>query len=746
MSKKRRKTSGRVKKRGIHANIKQINLAIKQGNYDKAIIILKSSKSQMKEVPYKTALAELYFRRAHRYYGTNSRQVLADLEQAATLMPDDALYAYHIGLKYHHNNQLSEAIKWYAKSLERDATFERAVFSLALAHQENGDDVQTLAVWQQLSAEQQAYFSEDGGKANELLKGINALSNQDYPVAESHFQKFIDNQSSPALTGAMAYDYLGRLALQRDNNALEQAQDYWQKAYDAGLRSETFLENYATLYVILIEDTIRTDGINAATDLIEQGLKRFPDHPRLQEVQSYLQLQSGYDAAGNNDWESALKAWNSVKNASGEVARRLAANMALAYEKLERWSEAADSWREFARRRGRKEGAQNWLSPGQVARLWSRISNLYMRDGDEEEAITTLQTALKYDADNPDMGIELARRYAEAERFEASHNQIDRVIKAQSGNAKALSFKAELAEIAPLGWSRGNEQGMRAWEAVIDTGDEAYVTIAEHRLKQLYLDEFSNASSWYYDENANIKLCEKGLKRFPEFSELRANYIGALLHAGKSKKKIQKELDLIDLSNERALHRLIDLIHIFDETKMAEDLLKKANANAPLGTEFYTGIANCAVNREQYDIADGYFDHAVEICQDEDEQKRVLVSKASAYGSNGLHKEADAILKKVLRQDARYGPAHIAYALIKFTDENIKDAKWHLKKAEKWAKETGDRETLDVVESLRFRFENPLASLLPPGFDPSMLPPEFFDMDIDDLLDSMEDVDEEGWF
>jgi len=742
MSKKRRKTSGRIRKKENRSNADHAKLAIKQGNYDKAIIILQSASSNMQEDRRKAALAELYFQRAYRYYDTNSRQALEDLRQAAKLKADDALYAYHLGLKYHRDNQLNEAIEWYDHSLNRDANFERALFPLALAHQENGDDIQSLPIWQRLTDEQKAYFSDDDETADDLLQGLNAATSKKWEAAETHFQAVIADKSSISSVRAIAYDYLGRLTLRRDDTIIEQAIKFWNKAYHLGLRSTDFLENFALGYIIQIEAIFQADGI-LAEDLIQEAIQYFPDHPRLQEIQSHLQLSSGYMAATENDWQAALSAWQAVNNAEGEVARRLSANLGLAYEKLEMWHEAAVSWREFAKRRGRKEGSKNWLSPEQVARLWSRISNLYMRVGEEDEAITTLQTALKYEPDSLDMGVELARRYAESGRVEASHNQIDRVTQKHKKSPKALAFKAELSEIAPQGWGFTNHQAMTAWDKVIQTGDEGYVDIAQQRLKDLYLDEFERLATWGFDPKMALKFAEEGLKKFPDFSVLRAQYIGELLEAKKSNKQIKKQLDQIDLTDENALHRLVDIFHIFEKPQLASDLLNRANTHTPLKADFYTGVAGCAVNREQYDIADGYFADALKVAEDENETKSVLIDQATTYASNGMYKEAEILLKGILKQDAKFGPAHLTYAMVNIASGDEKDAKWHLKKAEKWAKEVNEQEMIEMIEEIRFEMDNPLARLLPPGFDPSMLPPDFLDMALDGGFDMFDDFDEE---
>ncbi len=738
MAKKRRKTSGKIRKKGNRSDLQRARLAYKQSNYDKAILILQSGTDQIDQTQKENALAELYFRRAHRHDTAQPEQALQDFEKAADLQTDDAVYAYHVGLAYHRREQPGDAIEWYRKSLECDATFERAYFPLAIALYENGDPVQEDDVWQKITDEQKAYLSDDHAPNDPLLRGIRAIQQQDFDKAEQLLTLSID-KNTPAHLQAATYDYLGRLTLQRDPDNLEQALEYWQQAYDSGLRSPALLENLSLAYTLHIESFLAEDKVADARTMAQKAIQYFPDHTRLQQIQSHLLLRAGYNAAVEANWQDAINYWEAVENAESEVARRLAANMALIYEKLENWRAAADSWREFARRRGRKEGASNWLSPTQVARLWSRTSNLYMRAGEEDEAITTLKTALKYDPDDLDMGIDLARRYAEADRTEAAHNQIDRTLEKHPDSVKALSFKAELSEVAPLGWGLINRQAISAWKKVLETGDEAYVPVARQSLKALYLEEYQRIVMWPFGTQAALSLAEEALELFPDFSYMRAGYIGALLETEQPEHKIKEQLDKIDFSDLGALRYAISILYYFEQNQLVEDTLEKAKKQTTLTSEFYSGLGNMFLDREQDDLAETYFEKAVQAADNDEERHQAHISKASAYYDiNYDTDKARSIVKQVLKEDAHFGPAHVLSVMINLDKEDYKEAKWHLKKAERWAKKKNDREMLSMVERMRSMIENP-SSLFPPGFDPSMLPPG---MDIDDFLNEI-DMDDD---
>jgi tetratricopeptide (TPR) repeat protein len=249
------------------------------------------------------------------------------------------VYTYHLALDYHRRKDYEQAISWYRKALQADASYEKAVFPLALALAESGKAVQKDAIWQKLNVSQKAYFGEEPAANDRLLSGLEAAKKQQWDVAEKHFQALVDDSSTSAYARATAHDYLGRAVLRRDAAAVESALQHWRQAYDAGLRSPALIENIGLAFATRIENLLVTEQINAATELAQAANKYAPNHPRLNEIQAYVLLRAGYQAATAHDWETALEHWQAITNAEGDIARRLAADMALAYEKLEMWEQ-----------------------------------------------------------------------------------------------------------------------------------------------------------------------------------------------------------------------------------------------------------------------------------------------------------------------------------------------------------------------------------------------------------------------
>ncbi len=755
MSKKRNKTSGKIRKSRVANVARNARQALQQGNYDKAIVSLTSSQAKQ-VIPLErrqSALAEAYFRRACRYRNTSPKDALRDLQQTVDLMPEDALYTYHLGLLHHHMGNPQAAIEWYRKALSLDAELNRAALPLLLAMQATDasqQDLQAENAWQMLDGEQQALLTGNISEIDTGLPGaLSAMHNGDTHTARQRFEKVLKNTRVPKNQQAIVHDHLGRLAAAEDD--LESALQYWTKAYDLGLRSSTFKDNLALAYVLRLESLVTDENYEEATLLAKEPVKRNLDHPRLSDLRGHILLQRGYQSALKEDWLTALDHWKAA-NPDGATARALAANIALAHEKLEQYGQAADAWRDFVKRRSRTPGHKDYLTPEQVSRLWARISNLYARSEHAYQAVDTLKTALKHDPDNIELNLQLARRLAEISSTDAAHNQIERVLDMQPDHIEALVFNAELWEAAPKsgGFMFSPVTGIPQWRAVYETGDEGYAGMARQRLHDLYCEKVNFMMR--FNPDAARQTAKEALAEFPDFHSLRALYTETLYINRAAPTQIEAQIEKIDLTDENVLHQLIDITHIHNTD--ADAILQKAESLQPLTSDFYVGVAHCAVNRDQFDVAQTYYQRATERANDDDEKHSVIVSSAQAYYAHGDSDRAMEILEGVLEEDRQFGPAHLGMAAMAMEEEDNKKAKRHLRKARRWAKKNKDQTLLDQIEMLQFQLENPLGALggMLGGINTDALPPELREMlenmgpqGLANMLDSL-DFDDQDVF
>lgn len=729
MSKKRRKTSGKVSKSRNNETARTARQAFSNGNYDKVIITLNTTKAR-KFIPddrRMAALAEAHFRRAMRYRSRQPSDALRDLLKAVEQQPNEARYHYHLGLLHHQQGDYSAAVAAYRAAQAQNPDFDRAAVPLLFARRADGATVTELqadVAWASLSDEQRALLSGNASKdVGGLPAALMAMERGAIEEAEAQFAETLKGKRVPSGHKAVSHDYLGRIAARRDD--LPAAMGHWRKAYRLGYRDPVFLGNLALLHVLQAEAHIEAGDHQAAFELAEQANTYHLDHPRLPDIQAHTALALGYRAAQAGDWLTALDYWRKPQAASGATARALAANLGLAYEALESYGHAADAWRDFVKRRGRKEGSDDYLTPEQTGRLWSRVSGLYAQAGDGDEAVNTLKTALKHDPDNIEMNLQLARHLAEVGSIAAAHNQVDNTLKMDPNRIETLVLRAELWELAAPTphniWGGG--AGIDQWHAVLNAGDDAYASLAKQRLQALYSEQVRTVAR--FNAKRALEIATKAVEDFPDFHIVRANLIRLLYHH-KDSAAIWEQIDKLDLTNEHALHHLIDTAHIYKEDADAAAILARAEAQKTLPGDFYKGIARCAMDRKQIDIATGYYQVAIDRAEDDTARNHIRVDMAHEYYSSGMFDEAKSILNHVLEINRRFGPAHMGMAAIIHAEGGNKtDTKRHLRKARSWAKQHNDEDLLYEIETLTYHIDNPmpLGGLLG-GLDPSMLPPD----------------------
>jgi tetratricopeptide (TPR) repeat protein len=680
-----------------------------RGDYDHAIRDLATAYDPVmkSKLPgqIKRALAEAHFRRGQRYLFENTDQALADLQKAAELQPADGLYAYHSGLAHHRFDQVEEAIRWYEEALHRDPTFDRAQMMLALARRERGDDLTDTSLWHSLSDEQRTLLQ---GKSTHhpLMQAIEYLIGEEWQPASLSLQTQLAAQPAAHLKPLMHY-YLGVAAAGNDD--LRAAYDYWHQAHQAGLDHPTLPENLTLVATLLAEQAITEQHYQQSFDFAETGLGVDPEHRRLQDIEAHARLGLGVEAARQGDWAGALKKWQGAENTSGELARLMAANSAIAYEKMERWEAAAEAWREYARRRPRKASSDGYLTDEQVARLWERVADLYQRAGVNDEAITTLQNALKYDPDRPDLNLALVQSYLHNDQIEAAENQLHRFLKKNPDHAEALALKAEIVEAYGYDWWH-SLPSIREWKKVEATGDETFAPLARRRLADLYQQSFEEQMQWG-DSDLALESANQALSYNPENHHLRARMVRALLVLDKPEKEVKALIDQIDLSDVEVVVELISGYYFADRPQEAATLIQYIDTSYPLTSDALVDIGDMVLEaeRDALEMAEHYFDMALARTNDL-QQTRVGISMA--YRKAGYDDRTQEIWNKVLQEDPDYAPLHIVLGLAAFQEGDTREAKQHLRRAKKWASREDREDLLDMIARLREIIDNPFGQFM----------------------------------
>ena len=689
------------------------------------------------------ALAEAHFREGQFRLFSAPAEALQHLIDAAELNPEDALYAHHVGLALHRRGEADAALGWYRKALERDPTFRRSAYEICLILRQKKQPFERDPAWKQLDGTQQARLLGTSD-STPVEAGLAAYANGNWEQAQSALERAsLQGEALPAKLRGLVSNYLGALA-QRNGKP---AREYWSAAHNYGTQASTLPYNLGLAYTLQAEAALNDGNFTLALEEAEAGLRLLPDHKRLLDLQLFLRLRDGYQLAEQGKWKQALEIWKPVDTPTGANGRYLAANRALAYEKLEMHKDAAEGWREFARRRPRKSGAEDTLSEAQIARLWSRVSTLYMKAGLVDEAIDSLQTALKYQADDVQLGLALTQRYVEAERDESAVNQVARLYKAHPTNIDVLVLRAEMAEAGIQG--RGYYgvdpfmSGIAQWEAVYATHDETYAPVAHERLEALYPEVIDQLE--YMGRKAELwAVYERALKTLPDDHLLRAMYVTDLLQIPKRRKEALEQIALIDLLDDDALRQLIDGWHLAKAPAEAAALLDKAEALKPRDFDFYLDIANSAVERERPELAALYQQEALKRASSVQEQQKVRVSVAISH-SRTDPKKAIALLKEVVKEDKNCTPAWIGLIIGYMSIGELTTAKQALRDAERAARLSDDPAVMDAVEHVKQVLNSPFAGFPSIGGQPgTAFLPEMVDDEWDDGWDEFEEAEMPG--
>jgi tetratricopeptide (TPR) repeat protein len=660
-----------------------------------------------KRAQVQRALAEAYFRVGQHVLFMEPQKAVQHLTHAAELMPTDALYAYHVGLAHHRQQRLEAAVLWYKQALQRDPHFVRAAQMLALA--EKPAKALKAGEAQQMLVQCQQVFGT--GPAQPLFDALRAAEAGAWAEAEGALTA-LPVHELPLLAQGLVFYYQGLIA-QRGGDT-EKAYPFWSRAFETGLHTPALIENLTNSILLQAEVASAANRPELVQKLVQQGLQAAPSPKQFLEMKAYLGLQQGYAEAEAGDWQAALESWSALAGLGGQQGRAALINTALALEKLENWRSAAENWRDFARRRPRNESSEGWLAPEEVARLWERISGLYIRAGNPDEAVKTLQTALKYEPENPRLLLALARCYVDAGRYEAAQNQLDKLLAVAPDHIEALILCAEVSELDPgLSFRRRTPEpvpglsflptGIPEWEAVLARNDETYNALARERLEALYDQACGHALYFNRAADSIIMLSQRAFTRLPDNHYLRARCVQALLRAGGKKgcDEADRQIEQIDLTDSEALHQLIDGFHTVDAHKEAAALLAKAEALKPLDTVFYMGIANCAFDRGQAAIGEAYFDEAIKRSATREDREKLALIISTAHIQANQFEKAEASLLKLLAVDANNGLAQFILTLLLDRRGDRSGARQHLREAGRYTDRASSSALYNAIQTAK---------------------------------------------
>ena len=430
------------------------------------------SKLAERDVEVRAALAEAHFRRA--LGSAPSDLALADLRRAVELAPDEPRYRYHLGRYLHRRDDRAAAIEQYTMVLKRDPSWTAAAQLLALATLEQ-DSRTDLARLPGFTPAVERFIAP----AQALLRGTPVPDGDDRPVGSfwrglgrvaagdaTARDDLDDSRQLPGPIPTALRRYYAGVAAARTGDS-EAALALWQQVFDAGVFPARLRENLATL---LLERLTALSGAGDVEGAAALALRWVALHgsSAFDELRLLALDRGAFAAAVAGDWTRATVLWEAARQVLAGSSnlgspRPLLHNLALAYERQERWMEAAEAWRGMLRTRPRRKAGveppaeEPAFADEQWAWVRERIITCYKQAGRPDEAVAVFRQAIKEDPNDLDTRVQLADALLANEQERAAYNEIQRILKIDPEHIDALLRQAafldarhELAESEQL--------------------------------------------------------------------------------------------------------------------------------------------------------------------------------------------------------------------------------------------------------------------------------------------------------
>ncbi len=406
-----------------------------------------------RDAAVRAALAEAHFRRA--LGGPPLAPAMDDLRHAIVLLPGDPRYHYHLGRYLHQSGELTAAIEQYRAALEHDSSQVGAAKLLALAtlEQHSRADLTALPGFtptvQQFIAPAQALLSSrsvppgDESPVGHFWHGLEQLATNDAAAGDA----LADERSLPAPTlNALRRYYRGVAAIHAGDT--ETALKLWQRTQETSFIPARLRENLAVLLLEQLTALIDADDIPGAAALAQHSIS-LPGNAAFDELRLLALDRGAATAAESGDWSRAAELWLAAREILGSSdslgsPRPLLHNLALAYERLERWEDAADAWRGMLRTRPRRKAASQRaadepaLSDQQWAWVRTRIITCYQQADRPDLALAVFRQIIKEDPNDLDARVQLADALLANDQARAAENEIGRILQIDPQHVDAL--------------------------------------------------------------------------------------------------------------------------------------------------------------------------------------------------------------------------------------------------------------------------------------------------------------------
>jgi tetratricopeptide (TPR) repeat protein len=684
----------------------------KNKNYDQAIHIWEQMGEKSHGAQPRDALAEAYFRRGLENLRSKTpdlQRSFADILKATELCPDDALYLYYLGLAKHRLGHIDEALTIYQKACQRDKTFvARAAYPMALALLQSGKDPAADPIWENLPEREQTLLKQASAfrrrpyqvsdDAPVLWQGLAALDRNDQEMARALFNQVIETSENGDEIGVAHY-YLGILAAQTED--FFEARKQWTKAALKGYHSPALTNNLAELYHRLAEERLSAGDLTGALDAAQESLRHKPDDKRLKDLLAHVYHRQGYQAASEDNWEEALAHWQAAHTLEGGSFRS-AYNLALAHEKNEDFFSAGAMWREALRRRPRRADHPDAISDEEVAKLWRRTAEAYIKAEEYAEAINVYKLAVKWNPDHLETRMALVDGLMNDGRLQAAQNELERILEKDQDYIPALLQMGEILMHTGYWWYASG--ALQYFQRVLEL--EPDNVLARQGAVDFYLDQADNYMRWQGPQSA-LQYYEKALEIHPQNALTLALLGGCYLAMEQPDKALSYLTSAREYGrgNMQVYSQLLQIWLDQGDNAKAWEIMTEAEASIPdLPFQFYLLPAIYCLEIGDYDLARPWLDHVVAQAPPEENILLVIGEMLSMTGALDM---AEEYLNKAIEAEQNPGSAYATLCVIALRQRNREKAQAHLDKAERIARRSRDPELKQQVQSARELFSIP---------------------------------------
>jgi tetratricopeptide (TPR) repeat protein len=409
------------------------------------------------------ALGEAYFR---RYLAD---QAESDLDAARRWLPQDPRLMYQLGLLRHRQGRLEEALEAYRQAIGAGLSTRRAQTVRALAEIEHNphnaaqalaplsevDRVRLLPAAYLLKNEPQALIDwqlPDLRDAQEKLlkqepalqrlwQGLAEFSTQQFERAAESLAPLTRGQPLPADANSvrMYYHALALAHSGQEAQGLAVLEHAVQRAHFPAMS-----EALVTLVLRQVSLPVQGDG-DDPIPLLERALKVAPTESRLAAVYLTHLANRAEQAARGNAWRAALADWLRMEGLiriapEYETTGSIVHNLAIAYERLEDWENAALRWNEVINllpRRPSSHPSKRFSPEARLAHMpvseakdWlrKRVILCYQKAGQPERAVDMYRKAVKQDPGDLPLRMGLVDALIANEQWQAAENELGRII------------------------------------------------------------------------------------------------------------------------------------------------------------------------------------------------------------------------------------------------------------------------------------------------------------------------------